>query len=111
MIPYLSMDASPDYKASRFLQAIRINSVLQRVEEAGLARMVEADKYCIDIIQQVSAAQGALLRVSQGLLDSRLRTCLVTTFKTKGARARDTGGEGACRAFHDNFTVVSRREL
>lgn len=64
---------------------------LRRVEGqvAGLARMVEADKYCIDIIQQASAAQGALLRVSQELLDSHLRTCLVTAFKAKDARTRD----------------------
>lgn len=65
--------------------------LLRRIEGqvAGLARMVEADKYCIDVIQQVSAAQGALSRVSQELLDSHLRTCLVTAFKSKDARERD----------------------
>jgi DNA-binding FrmR family transcriptional regulator len=43
----------------------------------GIARMVEDDRYCIDVLTQVSAATRALQQVAFGLLDSHLRHCLL----------------------------------
>lgn len=52
---------------------------LRRVEGQvrGIARMVEDDTYCIDILTQVSAATKALEAVALGLLDDHLRHCMV----------------------------------
>ena len=51
---------------------------LRRIEGQvrGLHRMVEQDKYCIDILTQVSAATKALQSVAVGLLDEHLRHCV-----------------------------------
>jgi DNA-binding FrmR family transcriptional regulator len=51
---------------------------LRRIEGQirGLQRMVEDDKYCIDILTQVSAATRALQSVALGLLDDHLRHCV-----------------------------------
>ncbi len=43
----------------------------------GIARMVEDDRYCIDILTQISAIRAALDKVALGLLDDHARHCLV----------------------------------
>jgi DNA-binding FrmR family transcriptional regulator len=42
----------------------------------GLQRMVEEDKYCIDILTQVNSATAALRAVGLGLLDEHVRYCV-----------------------------------
>jgi CsoR family transcriptional regulator, copper-sensing transcriptional repressor len=42
----------------------------------GLQRMVEEDKYCIDILTQVNSATAALRAVGLGLLDEHVRHCV-----------------------------------
>ena len=42
----------------------------------GIARMVDDDRYCIDILTQISAIQAALDKVALGLLDGHARHCL-----------------------------------
>ena len=43
----------------------------------GIARMVDEDRYCVDVITQISAVQAALDKVALGLLDGHARHCLV----------------------------------
>jgi DNA-binding FrmR family transcriptional regulator len=52
---------------------------LRRVEGQvrGIERMVEDDRYCIDVLTQISAAQAALDKVALGLLDEHARHCVV----------------------------------
>ena len=51
---------------------------LRRIEGQvrGLQRMVDEDKYCIDILTQVSSVQAALKAVGMGLLDDHVRHCV-----------------------------------
>ena len=60
-------------------------SRLRRIEgqAGGLVRMVEADKYCIDILQQMAAVQGALAQASKVLIRSHLETCVAEAFKSR----------------------------
>jgi CsoR family transcriptional regulator, copper-sensing transcriptional repressor len=53
-------------------------AALRRVEGQvrGIARMVEDDKYCIDILTQVSAATRALQSVALNLLEEHLSHCV-----------------------------------
>jgi DNA-binding FrmR family transcriptional regulator len=62
---------------------------LRRIEGQvrGIARMVEEDKYCIDILTQVSAATKALQSVALGLLDEHMGSCLVDAARTGGEEA------------------------
>ena len=43
----------------------------------GIERMVEDDRYCIDVLTQINAVQAALDKVALGLLDDHTRTCVV----------------------------------
>jgi CsoR family transcriptional regulator, copper-sensing transcriptional repressor len=43
----------------------------------GIERMIEEDRYCIDVMTQISAAQAALDKVALGLLDEHARHCVV----------------------------------
>lgn len=47
--------------------------------------MVEQDKYCIDILTQVSAATKALQSVALGLLDEHMAHCVVNAAREGGA--------------------------
>ena len=43
----------------------------------GVARMVEDDRYCIDVVTQINAVRAALDKVGLGLLDGHVRHCLI----------------------------------
>ena len=62
---------------------------LRRIEgqARGLQRMVEDEKYCIDILTQVSAMTKALQAVSLGLLEEHLSHCVVAAARTGGREA------------------------
>ncbi|MGV8909402.1 MAG: metal-sensitive transcriptional regulator [Propionicimonas sp.] len=68
-------------------RAVALIARLHRVEGQvrGIARMVDQDAYCIDVITQVSAATRALQSVALTLLDEHLRDCL--------AEAPQSGGD------------------
>jgi DNA-binding FrmR family transcriptional regulator len=62
---------------------------LKRIEgqARGIHRMVEDEKYCIDILTQISALTSALEAVALGLLDDHLRHCVVDAAKAGGPEA------------------------
>lgn len=62
---------------------------LRRIEgqARGLQKMVEDEKYCIDILTQVSAMTKALQSVALGLLDEHLNHCVVQAAQTRGREA------------------------
>jgi len=43
----------------------------------GIQRMLEEDKYCIDVLRQIQAVQSALNKISAQILDSHLKTCVL----------------------------------
>jgi DNA-binding FrmR family transcriptional regulator len=52
---------------------------LRRIEGQvrGIQKMVDEDRYCIDVLTQISAIQAALDKVALGLLDGHARTCVI----------------------------------
>jgi DNA-binding FrmR family transcriptional regulator len=75
---------------------------LRRIEGQvrGLQRMVEEDKYCIDILTQVSAATRALQSVALGLLDEHLSHCVT--------QAVAEGGDTAAAKVREASEAVAR---
>ena len=61
---------------------------LRRIEGQvqGLQRMIEADAYCVDILLQISAVQGALEQVQKILLGHHIESC-VTDAVRSGSRS------------------------
>lgn len=67
--------------------------LLKRLKRAegqvrGIARMVEDDKYCIDILTQISAAEAALDKVALELLREHSKHCLADTTMTPEDRQK-----------------------
>lgn len=62
----------------------QVGNRLKRIEGQirGLQKMVEEDKYCIDVITQTSAIRNALKGVEDVLLESHLSSCVVNQIKT-----------------------------
>ena len=52
-------------------------SPASRARCGGIERMVEQDRYCIDVLTQIAAIQAALDKVALGLLDGHARTCVI----------------------------------
>ena len=78
---------------------------LRRIEGQvrGIARMVEDDVYCIDILTQVAAATKALQAVSLGLLDDHLGHCVV-----EAARRSPEEGDAKVREASDAIARLVR---
>ncbi len=70
---------------------------LRRIEGQirGIAKMVDEDKYCIDILTQVSAATRALENVALGLLDDHLGHCVVEAAAEGGNAANEKIAEAS----------------
>jgi CsoR family transcriptional regulator, copper-sensing transcriptional repressor len=68
---------TPGYSAGDSKGAIRKR--LRRIEGQvrGIHGMVEDDRYCIDVLQQISAVQAALDKVALALVDDHTRHCLL----------------------------------
>ncbi|WP_291378130.1 metal-sensitive transcriptional regulator [Demequina sp.] len=60
----------------------RLNRIEGQVR--GIARMVDDDKYCIDVLTQVSATSRALQSVALVLLDDHMSHCLVEAARVGG---------------------------
>ena len=61
----------PDAKSSALKRLGRIEGQVR-----GLARMVENDRYCIDIVTQISAVRAALRRVEEEVLSEHIAHCV-----------------------------------
>jgi len=57
----------------------QLQARLARIEGQvrGIAKMVENDRYCIDVLTQINAIRAALDKVALGLLDDHARHCLI----------------------------------
>ena len=61
--------------------------VLKRLKKiegqvAGLRRMVEEGKYCVDVLQQVAAVHGALTQASKIVIGNHLKTCVKSALES-----------------------------
>ena len=62
------------YSATRDQLLKRLRRIEGQVR--GVERMVEDDRYCIDVLTQISAVQAALDKVALGLLDDHAKHCV-----------------------------------
>jgi DNA-binding FrmR family transcriptional regulator len=80
------MAATLGYSAQKDNYAKRLRRVEGQVR--GIAKMIEDDKYCIDVLTQISAASSALRSVALNLLDEHLDHC-VTRAVAEGGKEAD----------------------
>lgn len=79
-------------------------SALKRIEGQvrGILKMVEDDRYCIDIVTQIAAARAALARVEADLLRGHIGHCVHKAMKSGDAADRG-------RVVDELVTVFGRR--
>ena len=65
---------APGYAAAKRDHLSRLTKVEGQVR--GVARMVQEDRYCIDVLTQIAAVSKALQQVALGLLDDHMRHCV-----------------------------------
>ena len=55
----------------------------------GVIRMMEEDAYCIDVIHQIQAVQAALNKISSGILENHLNSCVTTAIRGENPVERE----------------------
>ena len=65
----------PAYTASKPQLLARIKRIEGQVR--GVSKMVDEDRYCIDVLTQINSIQAALDKVALGLLDEHVKHCVV----------------------------------
>ena len=90
-----AVGVDPMIKASNLRRLRRIEGQVR-----GLQRMVDEDRYCIDILEQVSAATKALQAVALELLDDHLAHCVSDAVRQ--------GGDEATEKLNEASAAISR---
>ena len=80
-VPAIDSTGAPAGAPTRGYTATKeqLQKRLARVEGQvrGVSRMVEQDRYCVDVLTQINAVRAALDKVALGLLDGHARHCLL----------------------------------
>jgi CsoR family transcriptional regulator, copper-sensing transcriptional repressor len=76
---------------------------LKRIEGQvrGLQKMIEEERYCVDVLAQIAAVEAALQAVSKELVRNHLRHCATKAFKT--------GEPDADQVIDELVEVISKR--
>ncbi len=82
----------------------QVEARLKRIagQVGGLQRMVEQERYCVDIVMQISAARAALAKVSQMVLDAHIHTCVADAFDSGNPTDREDKIAELIRVFDKN---------
>lgn len=66
----------------------KVDVALKRIggQVVGIQRMVDEDRNCVDVLHQISAAQGALESVGRILLEAHIDSCVTSTFESGNLR-------------------------
>ena len=92
----MAIEGSRGYSATKGQLSKRLRRIEGQVR--GIERMVDEDRYCIDVLTQISAVQAALDKVALGLLDAHARHCVV-----------DGHGEGEPQELTDELMAAVAR--
>jgi DNA-binding FrmR family transcriptional regulator len=84
------MPQKPGYTASKDQLLKRLARIEGQV--GGLARMVDEDRYCIDVLTQIQATEAALHGVALGLLDDHVRNCINGTAAERAEKTDELMG-------------------
>jgi DNA-binding FrmR family transcriptional regulator len=79
--PRRAVAVDPEIKAAKRNRLRRIEGQIR-----GLAKMVEEDRYCADILVQIASVQQALRAVSRSLMRNHLRHCATLAIRQGSAR-------------------------
>jgi DNA-binding FrmR family transcriptional regulator len=85
------------YEKDKTVLQLRLRRIEGQIR--GLQRMIDEDKYCVDVLTQVSSVIAALQRVGNMVLEDHIRGCVRTAL---------VEGEGEEQAIEELLQVVTR---
>lgn len=65
----------------------RLRSIQGHVK--GIEKMVDEDQYCVDVMRQIMAAQAAMAKLNELILDNHLNTCVIEAVRGDDPQARE----------------------
>jgi len=82
----------------------RLRRIVGQVQ--GVQRMVEEEKYCVDVLLQISAVQGALEQVAKIIMTRHIESCVLDSLKAGSERERSQKIDDLIRVFarHSGFS-------
>jgi CsoR family transcriptional regulator, copper-sensing transcriptional repressor len=90
---------APSAAGSQGRQAARQRLRSARGHLDAVLRMMETDRYCVDILHQLSAVEGAIARARRDILEGHLRGCVVEA--VKAGQIEDVADEVLAAVFGD----------
>ena len=87
----------PDIKSSNLTRLRRIEGQVR-----GLQKMIEEDRYCADVLTQVSSVHEALRSVSRELMRNHLKHCATSAIRA---------GDDQAEAMYDELTELMHKHL
>lgn len=88
----------------------QVNARLMRIagQVAGIQRMADEDRYCVDILLQIAAVRAALDQVGKLMLGAHVETCVAEAFASGSTGERRKKTEELLEVF-SRFGSVSKR--
>ncbi len=88
----------------------QVQARLKRIagQVAGIQRMVDEDRYCVDVLLQIAAVRAALDQVGKLMLSAHVETCVADAFASGSAGERRKKSEELLEVF-SRFGSVSTR--
>jgi len=82
----------------------RLRRIVGQVQ--GVQRMVEEEKFCVDVLLQISAVQGALEQVAKIIMTRHIESCVLDSLKAGSERERSQKIDDLIRVFarHSGFS-------
>ena len=87
MVPSSSMNASPGYSADK--EALRKRLARIEGQVRGIAKMIDEDRYCIDVLTQLGAVDTAVEKVAIKVLEEHVRHCVAGALASGDAAAAE----------------------
>ncbi len=83
---------------------------LRRIEGQvkGIQRMIDEEKYCVDVILQIAAAQAALAKSGKIVLGAHIQTCVVSALSSGSEAERQTKIDELLEVF-DRYGSIKER--
>ncbi len=69
-----------ELKTTHEKEIVRLNRIAGQIR--GVQKMIHDERYCIDILTQITSIQGAVKAVGENILERHLKGCVKTSFST-----------------------------
>ncbi len=69
-----------EIKTTHEEEMVRLNRIAGQIR--GVQKMIQDERYCIDILTQITSIQGAVKAVGENILERHLKGCVKTSFST-----------------------------